>query len=157
MSLYDSYNGLVGFFADAKKIFVKSGGTLDIEAGGILAIGGTNIDATAAEINLNCDLSANTETIAKTTAVSVTKTYTKVDSTTGTGAITLAAPGAAMLGQKKVIEMVTDNGDITLALTNVTGGSAATTATFSAINQALILVAGTNKWHVIAESGVVLT
>ncbi len=113
------------------------------------------VTATAAELNA-VDVSANTETIAESGVVSVTKTFTKIVST-GAGAITLAAPGADMLGRTKVIEMTGGNHDITLSLANVVGGSAATTCTWTNTNEALVLVGGTNKWQVVAESGVVLS
>lgn len=122
-----------------------------------LSIAGTTITATAAEIN-SLDQSAQTETIDSGDAVDITIAHTAIDNTTGgAGAITLAAPGADMLGKVKTIEMTVDGGDVTLALTNVTGGSAATTATFDAVDEALVLVGGTNAWHVIAESGVTLS
>lgn len=111
---------------------------------------------TTAELN-TLDASANVETVAAAGACSVTITNTKLDSTAGAMAVTLDVPGADMLGRIKVIEMTVDNGDVTLALTNVTGGSAATTCTWANVNEALVLVGGTNKWHVIAESGVVLS
>lgn len=118
----------------------------------------TQVNATGAEINAACDDSANTETIDSGVAVSATARHTAIDNTvTGAGAITLAAPGATMIGKTKIIEMTVDNGDVTLSLANVTGGSAATTCTWSAVDQALVLVGGTNKWHVVAESGVALT
>lgn len=148
-----------------------------------LTIGGTALTTTIAELNamsgggldaaeleildgatvttdeLNrLDDSAETETIDSGAAADETIFHTAIDNTTsGAGAITLAAPPATMLGKIKIIEMTVDNGDVTLALTNVTGGSAATTATFDAVDEALVLVGGTNKWHVIAESGVALT
>lgn len=114
------------------------------------------VTATASELNL-LDVSAQTETIAKGTAVSLTKRVTKIDSTTGTGAITLAAPDASMIGQVKLIIMAVDGGDITLALTNVQGQSSGTTATFNDASDSLILVAGIAKWYVIKESGVTLS
>lgn len=89
-------------------------------------------------------------------AVSVTEKVTKV-ALVGAGAITLAVPSASMLGVVKTIEMTEDNGVVTLALTNVQGGTASTTATFADVNDALILVGGSLKWHVIGESGVVLS
>ena len=117
----------------------------------------TQITATGDELN-TLDQSAQTETIDSGVAADATITHTAIDNTTsGAGAITLAAPGAAMLGKTKIIEMTVDNGDVTLSLANVTGGSAATTCTWSAVDQALVLVGGTNKWHVVAESGVALT
>lgn len=121
-----------------------------------LTIGATALGSSAAEIDLQCDISLQTETIDVSTACSVTKRITKIAST-GAGAVTLAAPGASMLGQVKIIEHISGAHDVTLSLANVTGGSAATTCTFSDDNDALVLVGGTNKWHVIAESGVVLS
>lgn len=111
--------------------------------------------ATTAELNTAADVSAQTETITSG-AISVLKRITKIEFP-GTGAATLAAPDASMLGHVKVITMTADNGDVTLALTNVNGGSAATTCTFNDVNDALVLVAGVNKWHVIAEAGVALS
>ncbi len=113
------------------------------------------VTSTAAELN-SVDLSLNTETIAEGGTVSVTKVNTKVAST-GAGAITIAAPDATMLGKVKTIEMISGEHDVTLALTNVQGGSAGTTATFSDTNDCLVLVGGTSKWHVVGESGVVLS
>lgn len=130
-----------------------SGGGLDAAELAIL----DGATCTTAELN-RLDDSAETETIDSGAAADETIFHTAIDNTTsGAGAITLAAPPATMLGKVKTIEMTVDNGDVTLALTNVTGGSAATTCTFSAVDQALVLVGGTNKWHVIAESGVALT
>jgi hypothetical protein len=114
------------------------------------------VNSTAAELNL-LDLSAQTETVTAAGAASVTKRVTKLDSTIAGFALTLAAPDATMLGQVKVIAMTVDNGDVTLALTNVQGGTAATTATWSAVGQELVLVAGVSKWNVVGECGVVLS
>jgi hypothetical protein len=121
-----------------------------------LTIGATAVGSTATEIDNQCDVSLNTETIAEGGVVSVTKRVTKVVST-GAGAITLAAPSAATLGMVKVIEMTGGEHDVTLSLTNVQGQSSGTTATFSDTNDALVLVAGTNKWHVLGESGIALS
>lgn len=111
---------------------------------------------TTAEVNL-LDLSAQTEAITEAGAVSVVKRYTTLDSSGGTYAITLAAPDASMVGQVKVIEMLTAGNDVTMALTEVQGGTAATTATFNAANETLTLVAGSLKWNVVGESGVTLS
>lgn len=76
----------------------------------------------------------------------------------GAYAITLAAPSAAMRGKLLTIEYSQGATDaVTLALTNVQGGSAATTATFNADNETLILVGGESKWNVVKEVGVTLT
>lgn len=126
---------------------------LGATAGGVE---GTAVTASAAQINTAADVSSQTETVAAAGAVSVTKRITQL-ALSGAGAVTLAAPDASMLGTVKLITMTADNGDVTLALTNVNGGSAATTCTFNDVNDALVLIAGVNKWHVIAEAGVALT
>jgi len=131
----------------------------------VSGIRGLAVGATGAEIVV-ADASGNlysggvqvngSQTLIAAGAASITIPTTKL-ALVGAGAVTLAAPGATMLGQTKVIEMTTDNGDVTLSLANATGGTAATTCTWSAVNQALVLVAGTNKWYVVAEAGVALT
>ncbi len=102
------------------------------------------------------DVTAQTETITAAGALGVSVGISKLE-LVGAGAVTLAAPAATDTGRVKVIEMTVDNGDVTLALTNVAGGSAANTCTWSAVGQALVLVAGVAKWGVCSESGVALT
>lgn len=112
---------------------------------------------TLAEVDL-LDLSAQTETIDSGVAVSNAIRVTHIDNTTtGAGAVTLAAPDATMEGVIKVIEMTVDNGDVTLSLANVQGGSAATTCTWANVGEQLVLVGGASKWTVIGEGGVVLS
>jgi hypothetical protein len=150
-TLYDMHGNALPMTISTAQIVITD---LDMTT---LNIGGVAVTSTAAEINL-MDVTAQAETIDSGDAISVAVLNTKLDNTTsGAGAITLAVPGAEMYGKIKTIEMTVDNGDTTLALTNVTGGSAATTCTFAAVDDALVLMGGTNKWHVIAESGVVLS
>ena len=112
---------------------------------------------TAAEMSKLSD-SVQTEDLTIAGAISVTKTNTNLDSTIATFIATLAACPASMIGKTKTIRMSADNGDVTLALTNVQGGSAATTATFSAVGQELILIGSAGgKWTVSKEFGVVLS
>lgn len=67
-------------------------------------------------------------------------------------AVTLAAPTKP--GQHKTIECVSGTQNVTLALTNVTGGSASTTATFNAAGEGIHLVSNSNsKWVVLKEFG----
>ncbi len=115
------------------------------------------ISSSAAELNL-LDRLDQSEIIDSGVAVSATKRITNIDNTaSGAGAITLAVPDATMIGQVKVIEFKVDNGDVTLSLANVQGGSAATTCTWSNAGEVLVLVAGVLKWNVVSEGGVVLT
>ncbi len=93
------------------------------------------------------------------TAITVDGTVNRVTLTNAiNGAVTLAAPSAAMIGQILVIEYIgAGTNATTIALTNVQGGSAATTASFNAANETLILVGGLLKWNVIKEVGVTLS
>lgn len=115
------------------------------------------LTATTAELNTVADLSSQQETIAAAGAVSVTKRLSNL-ALSGAGAVTLAAPNAAMDGMIKIISMTVDNGDVTMALTQVVGGTAATTATFDAVGETLVLVASAalSKWIVLKEHGVTL-
>ena len=96
------------------------------------------------------------ETLTAAGAVSVAVSNTKL-ALVGAGAVTLAAPSAGMSGQIKTIEMTVDNGDVTLSLANVQGGSAATTCTWANVGEALVLVASSAAWNVVSEGGVVLS
>lgn len=96
------------------------------------------------------------ETIAAAGALSVVTPVSKL-ALSGAGAVTLAAPSANMLGKTKLIQMTTDNGDVTLALTNVVGQSSGTTATFNDAGDALVLIGGASgKWIVQKEYGISL-
>lgn len=117
------------------------------------AIGGS----TATELN-QCDVSAMLETIVASGVVSVTKRITRLNASGGAGAITLAAPDASTEGMVKIIQYTGGGTNaLTLALTNVQGGSAATTASFNADDETLVLIAGKNKWSVLKEVGVTLS
>lgn len=112
-------------------------------------------NATAAEIDRVADVSAYQEEIVAAGALSVTAKYSGLAVVSG-GAVTLAAPSAAALGQIKTIEMTTDDGDVTLALTNIVGQSSGTGATFNSVGDALVLVAAFDKWIVLKEHGIAL-
>lgn len=140
------------------------GGTLEIKDGATftvddqpVALGAlAGLAATSTEINSRVDDSAMVETIAAAGALSTTAAVSLLATAAG-GAVTLAVPTKpAMI---KIIKMTADNGDVTLALTNVVGGSQAATATFSAVGQTLVLVSdvASGKWVVLKEQGVVLT
>jgi hypothetical protein len=131
---------------------------------------GSVITSTPAELNIldgatltvtelnRLDDSNETETITVAGAISVVKTNTNMDSTAGTFAATLAACPSTMIGKIKTIRFAVDNGDVTLALTNVQGGTAATTATFADATDELILIGSAGgKWTVVKEFGVTLS
>ena len=114
------------------------------------------LNASAAEINQVADISDYQETVIAAGALSIIKRVSKLE-LSGAGAVTLAAPDATCLGYVKLIEMSADNGDVTLALTNVVGQSSGTTATFNDVRDQLVLVAGVDKWIVIKERGITLS
>lgn len=129
-----------------------------LSVGAEVIFDGTQLTATAAEINQACDISANTETLSAAGAISLGSKLTNVANATGADiAVTLAAPTAAETGLIKTIYMtVRTSHNITLALTNVVGGTAATSATFDAVGETLVLLGGVGKWIVLKEVGVTL-
>lgn len=145
-------------------------GALDLPAGKLM-IAGTAVTssaaelnivdgctATAAELNSQCDVSAYTQAITAAGAVTVDGTKRHVTLNGAAYAITLAVPSAAMVGKVLVIEYIgTDTDEVTLALTNVIGGSASTSASFNAQRETLVLYGLTDKWLVLKEHGVTLT
>lgn len=106
-------------------------------------------------------LPVETQEITSAGAVTLPTARIKYVDVTGpaasTYAITLAAPTAA--GHVLIIEMTgtTSTNAVTLALTNVIGGSAGTTATFNAARETLVLVSAGDRWVVLAEAGVTLS
>lgn len=98
----------------------------------------------------------STQAITAAGAISVDGTVDRVTVTNAVnGAITLAAPSAAMKGRLLTIEYIgAGTQATTLALTNVQGQSSGTTATFNVANETLVLVGGELKWNVVGEVGV---
>lgn len=116
--------------------------------------------ATVAEIAQAADVSAFTQALTAAGAIGLTMRYvTLVGPASSTYAVTLAAPTANEQGQVKVIRMLSTTGTnaVTLALTNVSGGSAASSASFDAAGETLVLVAAGAKWVVLKELGVTLS
>jgi len=119
------------------------------EPSAVAITGGTVIGAT---------LAGAVQEITAAGAISLDSNHVKITGpTSSTYAVTLAAPSRG--GQILVIEMVatTSTNAVTLALTNVTGGTAATTASFNAAAETLTLVSMSTKWVVLDELGVTLS
>lgn len=96
------------------------------------------------------------QVITAASAVDVDATHVDISVASGTYAITLAAP--TIPGIVKIIEATDVSGtSITMALTNCTGGSAATTCTWNSTGDILMLVSANNKWVIYKELGVSLT
>lgn len=112
------------------------------------------VTATTAEINIACDQSAGVQAISAAGAITATGAVHTVNLSGTAYAFTLAVPGAGALGKFLRIEMTGGGTDAkTLALTNVTGGTAATTASFNADGEGLLLFGGATKWVVVKEYG----
>lgn len=98
------------------------------------------------------------QAITEAGAIELAATYVDITGPeSSTYAVTLAAP--TVPGIVKVIEMTatTDTNAVTLALTNVVGGSEASSASFDAAGETLVLVSAGDKWVVLAEVGVTLS
>lgn len=116
----------------------------------------TELTTVAAELTALQD--GATQAITAAAAIDLTSPYTTiVGPASSTYAVTLAAPVHS--GRVKVIRMLstTSTNAVTLALTNVIGGSAATSASFNAADEVLTLVSAATKWVVVGESGVTLS
>jgi hypothetical protein len=112
------------------------------------------VTATAAEINAMCDQSAGVQALAAAGAITADGTINRVTLAGGAYAFTLAAPGAAAIGKFLCIDHTGGGTDAkTLSLANVTGGSAATTASFNADGEGLLLFGAATKWVVVKEFG----
>lgn len=108
-------------------------------------------DADSAQAGVFDVSGAATETITAAGAISVSVPRSAL-ALTGAGAVTLAAPAAGVC-RLKFVEMTVDNGDVTLAATNIVGGAAAT-FTFGDVGDRLVLVADNQKWVVLKNVGV---
>ncbi len=99
----------------------------------------------------------NHQTITAASVVSSNARFVRLRSSGAGYAITLDAP--TVPGIYKVIQKVSNNADnITMALTNCFGGSAATTCTWNSINDIIVLVSVDNsKWYILSYNGVAFT
>jgi hypothetical protein len=98
----------------------------------------------------------NHQKITAADTINLDARYVALEESSGTYAVVLPAPTTPNV--MKIIEMTARNANsVTIALTNVVGGSAATTATFDAVGETLILVSRSAKWVVLKEVGVTLS
>lgn len=107
---------------------------------------------------LGVALSGAIQEISAAGAISLDVNHVKITGpAASTYAVTLAAPSRA--GQLLSIEMVATTGSnaVTLALTNVVGGTAATSASFDAAAETLVLISNSTKWIVLKQQGVTLS
>ena len=128
---------------------VNVGDMMTQDASAVVITGGSILGAT---------LSGAVQAITEAGAISLDANSVQITGPAeSTYAVTLDAPSRG--GQTMVIEMVSTTGtnSVTLALTNVGGGTAATTATFNAAAETLTLISSTTKWWVLTEEGVTLS
>lgn len=112
-----------------------------------------------AQMGTNLNNLATQAITAAATAITVDGTVNRVTLTNAiNGAVTLAAPSAAMKGKLLTIEYIgAGTNATTIALTNVQGGTGASSASFNAANETLVLSGGELKWNVLKEVGVTLS
>jgi hypothetical protein len=96
------------------------------------------------------------QTISAANTINVSAKHVSLQETVGNYAVVLPAPTVSNVDL--VIEMTARAaGNVTIALTNVVGGTAGTTATFDDVGETLILKSNNTKWVVVKEFGVTLS
>ena len=120
-----SYQPKVYKKAGGDELVVASGGSIDIESGGALKIGGVQVSASAAEINetiLSLDIadgSADADYfLVSPHAGAISKIYSVIDGPVGTADITITASIGATLVTGGVVTIATANsaaGDVDVA------------------------------------------
>jgi hypothetical protein len=114
-------------------------------------------DLTTQEVQ-DLDKSSRVQNITAAGAIDLDAQHVRITGpAASTYAVTLGVP--LRPGIVKIIEMVatTATNAVTLALTNVVGGTAATSASFDAVAEILVVVSAGGKWCVIGQAGVTLT
>jgi len=141
---------------------VGTGLAQDGTSGALTVTGMVGLNATASELNSAADQSANTEDISGAGALTPGTRVSQIAGGTGF-AVTLAAPTAAEVGKLKIITLESiSSSAVTMALTEVIGGTAGTSASFDAAGETLVLVGvesapASFKWLVLKEHGVTLS
>ncbi len=116
------------------KIVVASGGTMDVESGGLFQIAGTTVTATAAQLNASAAVTAGTVTASKTVVVDANKDigdFRNLDATnvdlglSGTAGSLDIFPATAASG-KIAITAANSAGDTTTTITNASQAGART-------------------------------
>ena len=143
--------------------FTINGEKLTVTAAKLNALGTVQTELTALAgvqpvLTATAALQAK-QTISEAGGIDLSAKYVAISKGAGDSfAVTLAAPTAAQAGETKVVEMVLCTANtVTLALTNVVGGTYDALATFDAVGETLVLVASGTKWVVLKEQGVTLT
>lgn len=129
----------------------------EIDIGDMATQDASNVDITGGTV-IGATLAGAVQTITEAGAISLNANHVKVTGPAeGTYAVTLAAPSRG--GQVMVVEMTgtTSTNAVTLALTNVAGGSAGTSASFNAAAETLTLISSSTKWIILDELGVTLS
>ena len=148
--VYRTQGGSEFVVASSGAITVESGGSLDIESGGSLEIAGTQVTATAAQLNQSAGLTTSSVVVAAATLAIPVTHRVALKSTGGAEALTLANGTA---GQSITIYTVAAVGTGTLTPATATGFvSVALIAAGDTIT--LEYIDDTIGWIVIGAAGV---
>ena len=101
--------------------------------------------------------SRNSQTITQASPINLDSNHISLDSTSGAYAVTLGAPTKPNVDMTIEMTVKGSSHNITLALTNVVGGTASTTCTFNTQGGSLILKSKATKWHVMNQYNITLT
>lgn len=124
----------------------------------VCAILGNLLTDLPAGINITSFI-PGTQNLTAAGAASITVPVTTlVGPAASTYAITLAAPTAPGIIKEITMTSTTSTNAVTLALTNVVGGTASSSASFDAAGETLVLISNNvGKWVVFKEYGVTLS
>lgn len=134
--------------ASAEPVISATGSDTDIDikltpkgAGNVNITGARGISSSISNAYAGFILGAAQQAVSTATAVNLTSYNTTIDSTSGALALTLAA--STLVGQLKRIQMIVDNGDATLTVTSLSGG---TTITFADVGDTAELMWNGTNW-----------
>lgn len=142
---------------DAGDMATQDSSAVAITGGTMASVACTDIAITSGSV-LGATLAGKTQAITEAGAISIDANAVDITGpATSTYAVTLAAPTRA--GQYMLVKMsgTTDTNAVTLALTNVAGGSASSSASFDAAGEYMVLLSCATKWNVVVEYGVTLS
>lgn len=150
----DTQNAKVGIEQGGDRGFIKSGGEFDVETGGKFKLAGTEMSATAAELNKSAGVTGGTATASKAVVLDANKSITGLGAVTGTdpargigyatgagGAVTQVTNRSTGVTLSKIAGAIT---------TDTTSLAAGATAKFTVTNTA---VAATDVVIVSIKSG----
>jgi hypothetical protein len=134
---------------------VESGGSLDVESGAALKIGGVTVSSSAAELNLSDQTS---QAMVENGAINIKNgVVTLAKTVAGALAVTLADPTATTDDFKRlvIVALQAQANTVTIAGGLSGGGAGTDVGTFAgAIGNSVELIAFNGKWHCAGNHGV---